>query len=474
MVLVTAVLVVLIGMAGFAVDLGWLYYRAAQAQKAAESAALAGVVHMPSPTGVAWPATLAYGTAIDVADRAGYETAGSTTVTPTPVLTHSNRLTVTVETQEPTFFMRVFGIDTISFTRSATAETLPPLRLGSDEAFLGEDPECDSDPTCANGTRDTNLWLAVNGDRSGKGSGDAYTSECTGPSWDCTGANLESKAPSYYYAVDVPQSEVGKSLQVQLYDPGHAPGGVTNEWEIANVAALDFRVRLYEPDQTPGDPTDNSTLICETHYRNRNHSLYDPATSNTWVNLCGPQAAKRGIYVVELTVSGDTSVVNAFSLRARVDGWTDANVAVYGLGAMSIWNRETGSTSTIPLVRLDPVYAGTQLIIELWDVGDLQSPGTMEFIGALGGVECEVRIRDEHGNTLQSWHADDGGSGCRLDIDVQEHNNQWLDFKFDVPSSHSCSGDGCWSYVKYSFGGATTDRTTWTARINGGPIHLVP
>lgn len=49
LVLAAAVLLVLMGMAGFAVDLGWLYSQGAEAQKAAEAAALAGVVHMPYP-----------------------------------------------------------------------------------------------------------------------------------------------------------------------------------------------------------------------------------------------------------------------------------------------------------------------------------------------------------------------------------------------------------------------------------------
>ena len=44
LVLASAVLLVLIGMAGFSVDLGWLYSQRTEATKTAESAALAGVV----------------------------------------------------------------------------------------------------------------------------------------------------------------------------------------------------------------------------------------------------------------------------------------------------------------------------------------------------------------------------------------------------------------------------------------------
>lgn len=40
-------LVLLLGTAGFAVDLGWLYLSASRVQRTADSAAMAGVVHLP-------------------------------------------------------------------------------------------------------------------------------------------------------------------------------------------------------------------------------------------------------------------------------------------------------------------------------------------------------------------------------------------------------------------------------------------
>ena len=475
LVLVSLVLVVLMGMAGFAVDLGYLYWQATETQKAAEAAALAGVIHMPAPVGIPWTSADAYDVAIDVADRAGYETAGATTVSPAPVVGEDYQLNVEIQTEVATFFMKVFGVSTVSMTRDATAEALPPLRLGSDQAFLGEDPECDTDPTCPNGTRDTDLWLATNGDRTPKGQGDPFTPECYGPTpGSCTGSNFEYRAPSYWYAVDVPATEAGKSLQIQLYDPGNSPGGVTLDRELGAVDSLDWQVRLLEPDQTPTNPADNDQLVCTEHFRNRNHPSYDPATSDAWVDLCAPQVAESGLYVVEITVSGNVDLLNAFSLRARVNGSSDANVALFGLGSMSIWTPESNSSPTFKLVRLDPVYAGTQLVVELWDPGDLGQPGNIQFLGSLTGIECLVRTRDDRGAVIADWHADDGAAGCRIDVAVQEHNNQWVDFRFDIPPNHTCGGNACWSEVRYGFSGSTTDRTTWAAHINGGPVHLLP
>ncbi len=134
LVLSAAVLLVLIGMAGFAVDLGWLFLKTSETKKAAESAALAGVVHMPNPSSVPWgPGAEAYDVAIDVASRNGYTGSLGTTVAPNEVLGKPNQLNVTISTSVPTFFMRVFGINTVAFTRSATAEQLPPLKIGSQD-----------------------------------------------------------------------------------------------------------------------------------------------------------------------------------------------------------------------------------------------------------------------------------------------------------------------------------------------------
>ncbi len=51
---------------------------------------------------------------------------------------------------------------------------------------------------------------------------------------------------------------------------------------------------------------------------------------------------------------------------------------------------------------------------------------------------------------------------------------EWVEFRFDVPANYTCSGSGCWATVTYNFNsGNPTDRTTWGARINGTPIHLL-
>ena len=130
LVLAAATIVVLLGMAGFAVDLGWLYLKTTEAQRAAEASALAGVVYMPNPSSTPWgPGARGYDTAVNIASRNGYSNGGSTGVSPNEVLGKPNQLNVEIKTQVPTFFMRVFGVSQVTFTRDATAERLPSLKL---------------------------------------------------------------------------------------------------------------------------------------------------------------------------------------------------------------------------------------------------------------------------------------------------------------------------------------------------------
>ena len=71
--------VLLIGMSGFAIDLGWIYLNTTRTQKAVDSAALAGVVNLPGFI------TQANVDAADAARANGYDPGGADTLTVTPL-----------------------------------------------------------------------------------------------------------------------------------------------------------------------------------------------------------------------------------------------------------------------------------------------------------------------------------------------------------------------------------------------------
>ena len=222
LVLSAMALVLMMAMAAFAVDYGWLAYNQLEVRKAAESAALAGVVHMPLPGSVTWGAGAdAYDTAVDVAGRNGY-VGGVSGVTVSPTQTTSPyQVRVTITDEINTFFLKMFIGDTVTVSGEATAEQLPPLRIGSDEPYLGEDPTVSG--------RNRNFFVAISGEDRSKNQGDAVAAAAR----QGGGSNPEYDVPSYYYAFEIPvgSSLINNLVYAQVYDPqahdagGRGPGG---------------------------------------------------------------------------------------------------------------------------------------------------------------------------------------------------------------------------------------------------------
>jgi uncharacterized membrane protein len=119
-------LVLLIGMAGFGIDLGWIYLNTARAQKTVDSAALAGVVNLP---GFIAQATQ---DAEDATVANGYDPAG---LTVTPLA--DNKLHAELRIQIEPLFLRVLGFDHFNITRAATAEYIKPVPLGNPNNCFG-------------------------------------------------------------------------------------------------------------------------------------------------------------------------------------------------------------------------------------------------------------------------------------------------------------------------------------------------
>ena len=139
--LVAAGLFFLTGVVAFGVDLGWFFLNASRQQTAADSASLAAVVSMP-PDDALWSNTTAFATAVQMGETSGYA-AGE--IIPQEVFREDgtrveNQIKVTVRRDVKTFFLKVFGMDSVTISRTSTAEFIPPLRLGSDSPVLGNLP----------------------------------------------------------------------------------------------------------------------------------------------------------------------------------------------------------------------------------------------------------------------------------------------------------------------------------------------
>jgi Flp pilus assembly protein TadG len=136
LVLFVMAIFVFTGMVALVVDVSWYWVNSLRVQRAADAAALAGVVQLPTrPNGTGG----AYALAIAEAMKNGYDDAlADVTVTPVqdPPVT-GRRLNVTISAPVGMFFMKIFRIDSITATRTAKAEFVLPVPMGSPENYYG-------------------------------------------------------------------------------------------------------------------------------------------------------------------------------------------------------------------------------------------------------------------------------------------------------------------------------------------------
>ncbi|MHB1140038.1 MAG: pilus assembly protein TadG-related protein, partial [Microthrixaceae bacterium] len=220
-------LVVLIGFAGFAVDLSNWWFQAERLQRAADAGAHAGVVYMPGDLPSATT------TARAEVRKNGYTTSGGASNATMAVNQepNPNRLRVKVTTTVPSYFVGLLGVDDITLTREAVAEYVAPVPMGSPENRLGNDPEVGYNPQ---------LWSMVGGPRSDKEWGDRYQAKvCSSGVSGCTGTvNDEYEQDGYIYAVEVKSPPAGQDLKIQVYDPAFVDIGSTCGTRMPTAAQL--------------------------------------------------------------------------------------------------------------------------------------------------------------------------------------------------------------------------------------------
>jgi hypothetical protein len=485
------IIVLLLGMSAFAVDLGWLYLSGARVQRAADSASLAGVVFLPGDV------ANVTASAIDGATANSFDIG---TVNGTPVggggpdelswrQLADNRLEVTLSSEVPTFFMKLFGFDSFGITRVSTAEYVKPVPIGS--------------PTNTFGDGSDFFWGSISGRWTAHMHGDPYQTRCdwsTGLNQDgCVDSSPASQAANfpgatirpgdvdgdddplnpqfrgdgYYYGIEISTSR--SSLLVELFD---APFRKSCGTGTGDCDGLSFspsppnngtigpttRYRLYARDESPLDPRDNTVLLCD--------ETYTPTTNgpSSWQPLCSVSNPIAGIYVLKVTTE-DGSGSNQYGVRATTQGPGANDPNVYGINEISIYTNQDSTTATLYLAELDPIHAGKILELNFYDPGEDDGPASYTLMRP-GGViaTCE-------------WESEDGGSGGPGPCVIQTSNSagplfnaQWLTARVEIPDDYDCDITDpldCWWSMQI-VNNQPHDRTTWTARVIGNPVHLVP
>ena len=507
-------LVVLIGVTGFAVDLGWMYFKSIEVQHGADLSSLAGVVYEPMQRVKAHDEALAAAKENGFVDKTlgGPDSVLVEDFVDNPAaVEHSSQLRVTIRHQIPTFFIRIFGINEIHITRTAVAQYIQPLAMGSPLSTFGVDPASGHNP---------GFWGSVHGTFGPQGWGDRYAALCLGNTstpgaWDPGCAQTPEARPSigpgtggatggYVYGIEVTDDS---GLAVEIFDGPYyhyqdeAPVGNASLYFTGDYAEDVWGTptgttwfMLYGPDETPLDTSDNA-LLCTVRYDGRDSRIEDyPWWDPTWTSFADVTPASNldlmwdsmatspdatscavsfergsGVYPLRVMVDHDNSnwITNKYSLR--VSSTSGSQPTVYGLGDMSIFANFDRSSSFFHIARVLDQYAGKTLLIELWDAGDVDVPGS---------VTDTLTIASGNGDPMScSWTATNGnnGSSCTIDISARRFNNELVTITIPIPETYACSGLSCWFTATYSYAGSDEvhDTTTWSAFIVGNPIRLV-
>lgn len=470
----------------FAVDLGWFFFNANKIQRAADAAALAGVVYMPddSPIGV--------DRAERVAAANGYidgDDGAALSVVPKPD-GKQNQLEVTVSDTVDTFFLKVIGKDTQTIARTGRAEYIKPLPMGSPRSRFGNDGSDGID--C--GGADPCFWANIHGTYTNNQMGDAFSSACEygtgfGGGPPCAPSQYHRTSRGYVYSVD--HGGGGFAVQVQngafeRYPGDGNPVRAGDNYEWCQVACPDGPVTVfsvYRPDPTPLT-LDPSGKICEFRFDPVDSiappppAVYDPAadTSYGWTTVCAVAAPESGLYTVDVQIAddganqADDAGLNRYSIRAT------GGATLSALGDMSIYNNIAGNTEFF-LAKVDDAYAGRTFVVELYDPGDAGGPSNIIKLLGPGGATwtggCTITKREHNTADFTGFSSIARGEDCRIDAtrSVNDFNGDWLRVEIDLPESYSCAS--CWWKIRYEYVGTTTDTTTWRAYISGSPVRLV-
>jgi hypothetical protein len=444
LVITGGILTILIALVGLVIDLGWYQDNVLRVQRAADAAALAGVVELPADP------PQAYALARSEALKNGYpHGSGPTVVSPAQDASNPRRLNVRIRTRVDTFFIRILGFDTLEISRSASAEYIRPIPMGSPLNYYGVYKLCrvsGSSINCPNITGATGGTLssqgffgAIEGQGANRSTGDAYA---TGYNSRPT-PNADYDPKGYEYQVEIPQN--GGS--VYIFDPTFCattsgPGGghlgTGDHWinsGSVNAEPVSTYYRLWNThgsvstaDDTRADPAGDDALFVNEYQVDKSSAYADAsgaggqddnfadgrepgtngtptpadcrqgATANTsegryWHNRWWPMASglPAGTYRLQVmttdpanpTLNQNEMHENMWSIQVESPG----NPKVYGLGRMLSYANIQAGQQEFFLAQIDRAAgAGKTLEITLFDPGDVGDKAWLQILSPDGNV----------------------------------------------------------------------------------------
>jgi len=301
-------LTVFMAMAGFALDVGNWYYVAQRQQKAADSAALAGVIYLPQSVTAGNPS---YDRALTAANENGYPSGVSVSA----VAGNPTQLKVSVTQTVNNTFAALVGYNTQTITRSAIAEYEAPVSMGSPDNAFGTEPSGGNEPASwgAVAAFQPHMWAMLEGPTEYKDNGDAVQpTVCSSSSYDgCSASPQTNYDPNgYYYRVTVNSSgHAGQVLAIEAFDPTFADTGQT--CSNSNFTGSNAATGISNP-----YTTENGTKPSDASTR------YNPGATGSTLQWCTGDSDYRG----------NGPLTTTFVVRQDLNPFSPASNPVVGTG----------------------------------------------------------------------------------------------------------------------------------------------
>ncbi len=554
-------LVPLLLMSGLSVDVGYWYNRASDIQKAADAAALAGVVWLPD-------IEKARDYAMDAAERNGFTDGdGGISVTVTPA--GERRLRVEIEDSSVgSFFWENLGGSKIDLTRTGLAEYVLPVPMGSPRNYFGTGTLLGT-----TGSTGELMYQSVNPGCTNKVNGDRHQSlhfdesAVSLGSCSATASEDDYRESGYELYIEAPASR-SANIEVLLFDarynnqhltsgtgavtpcnyPATWTGPASSDNNITLTGPAQYQTRtstssntysstvtlgvgatftrarnlirykyptqctggraavdsfrqsgdenytfsLYSADATPIDDSDNPLVsgCSKTYSRNTAFQRSNYLGTDRWNVLCTiTTSMPSGRYILRVKNGApgatDADGSNQWGLVAKYtnatgnglcDGRTDTLCPrVYGKDAISVYANTAEGVAAFYMAEIDPEHDGKTLQLELWDPGEGGSK--IEFLKPNGANSwAATNFNWTSYNNDGTVHKTGQNNVASVSVAESVFNGKLL--RIQIPlNNYNPPANNRWWKIQYTFNDpktpVVTDRTTWSAKVIGDPVHLL-
>jgi Flp pilus assembly protein TadG len=420
-------LTILIGFSAFVVDLAWIWTNELKVQRAADAAALAGVVNLPGQV------TAARSDAFDESRKNGYRNGVSgVTVNPRQDPDNPRRMVVTVSAPVDTFFMGIFGFDQVRVTRTAKADFVLPVPMGSPLNYYGvgdfrtmvAGTATNTGDRAATITHSPNGWTSPNGALADGGS--THANNATGAQQGYGNFGFSVPAGSTISGIEVrvkarSTDTSGCSIGVQLSwndgtnwsaqkttslngsfpsSPYPVIGGAGDlwgrTWTTAELANGSFVLRVTDVDPgsncTDSARTDLDFLTVKVYYTGPPTEQSSQIVGANGSPLCGQPNCSQGFWGAIEGQGSNRSTGDAYATGLNGSG---ANADYDASGYHYTIEMPSGGTIYI----FDPTFCATSTA----PIGGHYGAGD-HWLGNAEPVSTYFRLWNTHGSPVRSTH----------------------------------------------------------------------